>query len=146
MIGIDYIEDVADALENCLNQDGKRERVGDILGKQQVDWEFYKQMEKHGKTLLLTSWGDGLEGFALYVFYAHPHHPDALLGQCMFLIVRPEFRGKGIGRSLVRCAMVELKKKNCTHIVHNRRMAYDVGPLFAKIGFTKVEEMYVKEL
>jgi GNAT superfamily N-acetyltransferase len=147
MISMNRVEDFAEQLDRTLNHNYTRKRVEDQLGLQRVNWDFYKQSEANGMVLLLTAMHeDELVGFALYFVYVHPHHPEAKLGQCQFLIVVPKFRGQHLGRLLVEHAMPELKRRGCSHIIHNRRMAYDVVPLFTKIGFEKLEESYVKEL
>jgi len=146
-IAISRVEDFAERLDRTLNHNYTRKRVEDKIGLQRVNWDFYKQSEANGMILLMTAiHEDELVGFALYFMYVHPHHPEAKLGQAQFLIVTPKFRGQHLGRLLVQSAMPELKKRGCTHIVHNRRMAYDVEPLFPKIGFEKLEESYVREL
>ena len=144
---VDTIEDFAEQCDRCLNHNYTRVRVEDIVGRQKVNWDTYKKFEQAGAILLVTATHDDeLVGFALYVTYVHPHHPDAVLGQCQFLIVQPKMRGHGLGKALVEYAMPKLKERGCTHILHGRRMVYDVEPLFPKIGFTKFEETYVKEL
>jgi GNAT superfamily N-acetyltransferase len=147
IICIDRVEDIADRLDDTLNHYGARKRVEDIVGRQKVDWEFYKSLEAKGMTLLLTA-NDAskLAGFALYVTSVHHHHPDALIGFCQFLIVTPTYRSQGLGKRLVSFAEIELKRRDCTHIIHGRRMVYDVEPLFPKLGFVKFEETFVKEL
>jgi GNAT superfamily N-acetyltransferase len=147
IIGIDKVADVADKLDDCLNHYGTRDRVDDQIGLQRVKWSTYEQLEKEGIILLLTANDEGkLAGFALYIVYVHPNHPDAKIGHCQFLIVPPTYRRHGLGRRLIECAETELKKQHCTHIMHGRRMVYDVEPLFPKLGFEKFEESYIKEL
>ena len=144
---VNRIAEYADKCDAALNHNYTRVRVEDQLGKQLVNWSVYKAFEEKDMLLLITAEdGDELAGFAMYVLYIHPHHPYAHLGQCQFLIVQPKYRGKGLGRLLVEHAEIELKRRGCSHMTHNRRMAYDVDPLFPKIGFDKFEETYVKEL
>lgn len=87
-----------------------------------------------------------LAGFILYTVFVHPHHPDSMLGLCSFLIVDPRYRGQKLATRMIEYAMGELKRRGCTHIMHNRRMVYDVKPLFPKLGFDLFEESYIKEL
>ena len=146
-VSTNKLSDYALLCDATLNHNYTRVRVEDKLGRQEVNWNLYKRLEQDGNILLITAIDDKqLIGFAMYVTYVHPHHPDGKLGHCMFLIVPPQHRGKGLGKALVEYAMPQLKARGCTHILHNRRMAYDVVPLFPKLGFEKIEESYVKEL
>ena len=146
-LAVNLLNDYAAQCDRTLNHNYKRKRVADQLGRQDVNWDFYMQMEKFGNAMLVTAIdGQALVGFALYVIYVHPHHPDSKVGVASFLIVAPQYRGHGLGKTIVEFAMPELKKRGCTHIMHNRRMVYDVAPLFPKLGFEKIEETYVKEL
>jgi GNAT superfamily N-acetyltransferase len=147
-IAFGKVEDLAEQLDKALNHYGKRVRVEDKIGPQNVDWEVYKRFEREGAITLFTAFDDDkrLVGFAMYIVYTHPNHPAARIGHCQFLIVIPEFRGHGLGKMLVEIAMMKLKEQGCTHIIHGRRMVYDTVPLFTKMGFDKFEESYIKEL
>lgn len=147
LIDVNLLTEYAGRCDRCLNHDYKRVRVEDQIGRQDVNWEVYKRFEAEGATLLMTADDHGrLAGFVLYILYVHPNHPDAHLGHCQFLIVHPDYRGKGLGKTLIEAAEVELKKRNCTHVIHGRRMVYDIVPLFTKLGFEKFEESYIKEI
>jgi GNAT superfamily N-acetyltransferase len=146
-INVGKIAELADKCDATLNHNYTRVRVEDQLGLQRVNWQVYKTFEENGLLLLLTAMDeDELAGFALYVMCVHPNHPEAKIGYCQFLIVAPAWRGKGLGRTLIESAMAELRRHGCTHIIHNRRMVYDIVPLFTKLGFEKFEESYIKEL
>jgi GNAT superfamily N-acetyltransferase len=147
IIGVGKLTEMYEQLDECLNHGYTRERVEDQLGLQQVNWGGYEAFDKTNMVLLMTAKDDGkLAGFAMYIMYVHPNHPRAFIGHCQFLIVPPAYRGKGLGRKLIECAMSELKQRGCTHIIHGRRMVYDVEPLFTKLGFDKFEESYIKEI
>lgn len=146
-LDVNLISDYAEQCDRCLNHDYKRVRVEDQMGLQRVNWDFYKSLEEIGGAMLVTAIdGQALVGFDLYTTFVHPHHPNSKLGLCSFLIVHPNYRGQKLGSRMIEFAMPQLKKRGCTHIMHNRRMVYDVAPLFPKLGFEKIEETYVKEL
>lgn len=141
------ITEWADRCDRTLNHNYTRKRVEDTLGRQAVNWQSYVDFEKQNMLLLVTACeGDELAGFVLYLLYVHPHHPDAHIAHCTFLIVSPGHRGKGLGRKLIEYAVPILRDRKCTHIMHGRRMVYDVEPLFPKLGFVKFEESYVMEI
>lgn len=141
---------LADYVDRCaalLRGEYNRLRNPDALGESVVNWDIYRAFDDKDMLLLVVAEEDGkLAGFSLYVMYVHPHHPDKYLAQCQILAVEPEHRHKHVASTLIEHAELVLKKLTCTHMLHNARMAYYVSPLFPKLGFTKLEENYVKEL
>jgi GNAT superfamily N-acetyltransferase len=110
-------------------------------------WETYKDLERRGECKLFVAREDErLIGFALYVMQHHLHHADQYVAHCTMIGVRPEFRNKGIGRSLIQFAEEWLRNYGITHMVHHHRLIYNVTPLFESMGFKPEELGYVKEL
>jgi len=111
-----------------------------------IDWDTYRNMESTGHCCLFTAREEQLDGFVLYAVHRHLHHPTYNLAMCSILAVRPEARGRGLGRKLVEFAMPWLKTHGCTHIAHSFRMIYNTEPLFPKLGFKLIEQLYMREL
>jgi GNAT superfamily N-acetyltransferase len=111
-----------------------------------IDWDTYRRLEREGHCVLFTAREQQLDGFSLYVVNRHLHHPTYNVAACSILGVRPEVRGQGLGRKLIEFAIPWLKTRGCTHIAHAFRMIYDEEPLFPKLGFKLVEQLYMREL
>jgi len=112
-----------------------------------IDWDLYRKMEGTGHCCLFTAREETLDGFALYLVNKHIHHPTYNIAACAILGVRPEMRGRGLGKQLIEFAMPWLKTRGCTHITHSFRTIYDnTKPLFPKLGFKLVEQVYMREL
>ena len=111
-----------------------------------IDWDAYRKMAKSGHCCLFTDREEELRGFALYIVNTHLHHPLHNIAACSILGVRPELRGRGIGRGLIEFAMPWLRDRGCTHITHAHRMIYGDDTLFPKLGFKLLEQTYMKAL
>ena len=110
-------------------------------------WHTYQLLEDAGAVqLFIAKVHDRVIGFALYVVQEHLHHDGQNVAQCTMMGVRPEYRGRGIGRQLVEYAEGQLREAGATHMVHHHRTLYKVIPLFEHLGFKLAELEYVKEL
>ena len=63
---------------------------------------------------------------------------------CNTLATKVGHRGKGIGTKLVKAAESYLKLYHVHRIIHGYRTVYGTEPLFPKLGFKLIEQLYVK--
>jgi GNAT superfamily N-acetyltransferase len=111
------------------------------------NWSVYCALEHAGMLKLYTARNkDDLVGFVLYHVYPHLHHRTYMTAACDTLAVKPEQRGKGIGRALMEYAEPQLKKCDVKSITHQFRTCYTAKPLFPKLGYKLIEYGYLKEL
>lgn len=111
------------------------------------DWPFYLQAEADGKYVLITAReNDELIGYVDYYVNTHPHHKTVMFASCNTLATKLGHRGKGVGTKLVKAAEPLLQLYNVDCIVHGYRTVYDTEPLFPKLGFKLIEQIYVKVL
>lgn len=121
--------------------------IGTTIGEPPIDmdWDHYIEQEQLQQCVPITAREDEeLVGFAMYMVIMHPHHKTVRYALCDSLIVKPAYRNVGIGAKLVTAAEPLLKMYYVKWIVHAFRTAYDVEPLFPRLGFTLVEQSYVK--
>lgn len=113
-----------------------------------MNWGLYKKAEEVGNLLFFTARDDDkvMQGFSMYIVSFDPHYHNHKFAQCDILAVRPEWRGRGIGKWLVTHAELALKRHGVDRMIHRFRTIYDVEPLFTKLGFTEVERTYMKVL
>lgn len=110
-------------------------------------WKTYQRLENAEACKLFNAREkDELIGFALYVLQDHLHHEFQRVAHCTMIGVKPECRGKGIGRQLIEHAEDWFRQHGVTHMVHQHRTIYNVKPLFESMGFKLDELGYVKEL
>ena len=112
------------------------------------NWLLYRKLQESGALYVLEARhrGGSLMGFALYIVGDHPHHKGWRIAECDTLAVAYTARGAGIGKRLCKLGMDVLKNDNIHAVAHKFRTCYDTKPLFADLGFTCVEHVYVKEL
>jgi GNAT superfamily N-acetyltransferase len=110
-------------------------------------WRVYRELEQKNALFIVTARDDNiLLGFAMYLLLEHPQHGMMPYAFCNTLAVGVEHRGQGIATALVKDAEVRLKAIGMEMIVHGHRMIYKVAPLFPKLGFSLIEQIYMKVL
>jgi GNAT superfamily N-acetyltransferase len=112
-----------------------------------MNWEYYTEQEAAQQFVLITARVGAdkeLIGFAMYIVIMHPHHKTVRFAICDILAVKLGYRDVGIGSKLVKAAEPLLKMYYVKQIVHQCRTVYDVEPLFPKLGFTLIEQSYMK--
>jgi ribosomal protein S18 acetylase RimI-like enzyme len=147
-IGVGTIEDDAYEVGELVRDYYTRTIASHGMRPLAFKWNTYKELEKRGECTLFTMRdNEDLVGFALYIIQDHLHHEKQRVAHCTMIGVKPEYRGRGIGRALIVFAEEAwFKKRGITHMVHHHRTIYNVTPLFESMGF-KLEELgYVKEL
>lgn len=110
-----------------------------------MNWDYYAEQEAAQQFILITAREDeDLVGFAMYIIIMHPHHKTVRFAICDILAVKLGYRNVGIGTKLVTAAEPLLKMYYVKQIVHQCRTVYNVEPLFLKLGFTLIEQSYMK--
>lgn len=110
-------------------------------------WHIYYRLSLDRNLLILVARDDGvLCGVNMYILMEHPHHIGLMMAECDSLATAPAYRGKGIGRSLVSLGEKVLRNMGIQRVVHRYRTVYDAEPLFPKVGYTLVEQVYTKDL
>lgn len=114
----------------------------------EFDWPGYLRAERGGATLLITArMDDHMIGFVLYLIIRHPHHMSMSMAMCDMIGVRPEYRGAGLGGSLMEVGEQCLTDMGIDTILHMYREIYgDTIPLFVKRGYVPFERAYIKKL
>lgn len=113
-----------------------------------LDWDHYHALEAQDILLLVTARDpeDKLVGMNLYIIGAHPHYKNDKWAFCDTLAVDPDYRGQGIGKTLVKSSMLLLKERGVRYTAHGYRALYNTEPLFTRLGFMVMDHTYVKEL
>lgn len=117
----------------------------------EFNWDVYANLARNHALMVITAreaeWPDTLLlGFGLYILLDHPHHKDLLVAECDSLSVRPEARGRGIARGIVREAEDALRAIGVDKLIHRHRHCYGADPLFPKLGFEAAETVWQKDL
>lgn len=112
----------------------------------EFDWMVYVTIQD--KMVITTARDDAgaLIAFAFYIVMPHVHHASTLVAECDSIIVRPDQRGRGIGKVLYSFTENLLRAMNVRYITQRYRVVYGVEPMFPKLGFTLEEHVYIKRM
>jgi len=124
-----------------------RTNAQDGIPKLEMHWPFFLKLDKAERLWLCTARDEGkLVGVGMYILGVHPQHKTRHYAMCNTLGVNPDYRGKGIGTSLVEYAEAQLREKGISMMIHGHRVIYKTEPLFTKLGFVETERMFMKVL
>ena len=126
----------------------RRENNHDGMPPLEMDWPVYMQMNEQGILKLYTAenFRHDLVGFVMYYIHPHLHHKGVTVASSDILAVHLDMRGKGVGKALLEYAEPRLKELGVKFIAHRFRTAYDVEPLFPKLGYNLIERGYLKDI
>lgn len=111
------------------------------------DWPAYMTLQEHGHLVATTVRLHGLLiGFTIYIVMTLPHHKTKTVAECDCIAVDPAFRNVGIGRKLYTFNEDILRSMNVDIIIQRYRVCYGAEPIFPKLGFKHIEQLYMKEL
>lgn len=111
------------------------------------NWRHYQQLQEAGALLILTARIDGnLAGYVMYIIAEHPHHMGTVFATCDTLATDLEYRGFGVGSSLLKAAEAWFVGTDVKVILHGHRLCYSAKPLFPKHGYKLREQFYMKGL
>lgn len=114
------------------------------------NWDQFLTLERNGQIVCVTAREQGmLVGIVFYIVSMHPQHRTWKVALCNTLAVAPKFRGKDIGRRLMRVAEPILKRQGVarvTHMYRNDAYGNSVTPIFVNEGYTARETAYSKDL
>lgn len=110
-----------------------------------VDRQAYTTMEDQGMFVCFTAReGSKLYGYASYFLHNHPHYKTIRYGLNDALYIRPERRGQGIGRELIRFCEEELISLGAQVVTLNIKQVLNWGDLATSEGYEPVEVAWQK--
>lgn len=125
----------------------ERTQASENLPELDIDWPTYIDLERNGNLLVVGAYDDKhLVGFVMYLITKNLHHRTMLNAWCDILAVRPEHRGRHLGRHLMAVAEKRMRDLNVYYINHQFRIDYETKPLFDKLGYDVIEHTYRKRI
>ncbi len=119
-----------------------------IIGKLNIDKDFYAMLEEHGLLFFVTIRDDVgmLVGYSLYVMDNISHYKGIKCAKNDVLYVHPNWRRGLLVVGFVREAEKMLKAEGIDLILHTTKPSREAGRLFTRMGYEKVETVYGKRL
>jgi GNAT superfamily N-acetyltransferase len=111
------------------------------------DWELYAAAEKLGKLHVVTARDDKkLIGYNLHFVSPHPHYKTTLFAQNDIIYLKPEYRGSGAGKELIRIADEKLKALGVKIAYLHIKTEHDFSSLARREGYVEIEKIYERVL
>ena len=133
-------------LMNDMPRPAERER----LLPMRVDWLAFRRLSAADGVVLVTArdveQGGRLAGFLLYIVVPNMHHIGTVVAACDFLVVADNMRGMGLAGRMMQVAEPILRARGVKLVTHLFCVCYNAEPLFPKLGYTLIEQSYLKEL
>jgi len=111
------------------------------------DYDTYEILDNAGALHLVMVRSDGvLIGYHSFVIRPHIHSRRTLTAFADVYYVAPEHRKGTIGIRLFTFAEKTLKDRGVRQIYNATTKIVDNGPIFRRLGYTHIEDVYVKEI
>lgn len=109
--------------------------------------KYYKELfDANSYCLFQVRYDDKLVGYSGFFIYSPPQHLQALHAKQDILYLTPEIRGQGIGTKFIEYSDVCFKEMGCTHVLQCVPNKSDWGLLLERIGYHKLESIYLRSL
>lgn len=109
-----------------------------------VQWTALLELEKQGKTVLITVRHDGkLIGYSGFTLNKHFHY-KIITAYNDVIFVHPDYRKKAIGLQLIKQSESVLKKAGADKIKWHMKPEKSFGIVLKRMGYIQEEEIYGK--
>ena len=113
-----------------------------------IDWDTYRQLEDLGILYVFVVYdGTDIAGYAFYI--RAPHHPHDRSMQYAIqdtFYVAPEYRGKGVGLTLLAFVEAYLHHEGVDLITQAAKPGSGFNKVLKQRGYEHTENMYLKRL
>ena len=140
----DFIPEFDVLLEPHMTEINITQRFG---FKFKPDYQQYIKMQEFGVLVVLTCRNDKeLVGYTVFNIFPSIRFPDCKMAKEDLYYIKPEFRGKGLGKQLFIETEKLLKKKGVDQIVFTTKTYQDYSPIFESLGYEFYEKHFIKKL
>ena len=111
------------------------------------NYQQYIKMQEYDALVVLTCRSDKeLIGYTVFNIYPSIRYPDCKMAREDLYYIKPEFRGKGLGKQLFIEIEKLLKAKGANQIVFTTKTYQDYSPIFEDLGYQFYEKHFIKKL
>ena len=116
-----------------------------ICGPLDVNEDVYRLLEQSGALHITTAREQGrLVGYAAYIVGANAHYKTRIMAEADVFYMHPSQRRGTAGIRLLKAAEAALHARGAHIIVNKVKVSHDVGPIFARMGYHHVENVWMK--
>ncbi len=112
--------------------------------KLEPDWSKYIELEARGELYFCTARDieNELIGYFIALIGPHLHYKSSLTATTDIFFIRSDHRGGKAGYNLIKQVIADMKDRGVQRFFIGCKVKHDLGPLFAKLGFTHVENYH----
>ena len=113
------------------------------------DRDLYERIENAGNLRVFTVRVAGaLVGYCILTVGTNPHYTAVRMAHQDVLFLLPEFRRGGVGIALLRTVERDLRAEGVQCIAQRTKARRDLhlGPLFARLGYAEMDQVWLKRL
>jgi GNAT superfamily N-acetyltransferase len=112
-----------------------------------INWDSYTSADQTGHYHLITARHlDQLIGWAGYFVYEHMRHRGYQIAREDWYYVKPQYRNRGIGRSIFTAAESTLRQRGVDRIIMSCKTTHDYTDLIQDLGYQQHEKNFTKAL
>lgn len=115
---------------------------GEVIAPQ---FELLKILEEKGHLFIFTARDEkqSLQGYAVFTLAPHFHYSRIKIASSTLLYMRPETRGHGV--SFIRFCDESMKNLGADGIQYSVTDQKDFSPVLKRMGFKKLETLYIRK-
>lgn len=112
------------------------------------DWTTYEALEQAGALRIFTVRDEyrALIGYAVFAVHRNPHYRGSLQATQDILFLDKPWRGRTIGYRFLAWCDDQLRDEGVQVVRHHFKVAHDLGPIFARLGYEDEDRIVVKRL
>ena len=111
-----------------------------------ADLVLYVRAAYNGGIAFYTVRDEGeLVGYAVYWIRRHPHY-NLMIADQDILFLRRDLRNGRVGLKLIKFSEAKLKERGINVVTQRTKKHFDLGKLYAYLGYSLQEEVYTKEI
>lgn len=109
--------------------------------------EIYRLLDKKGHLIAVTAReGEKLVGYCSFILAPSFHYLGVLNAEIDCFFLQKKYRKGLSGIRLLKSGEKACKERGATHIVQKCKVCQDLSPILERMGYEKIEYVFLKEV
>lgn len=111
------------------------------------DYKRYIKLDEAGMFVIITCRDEGkLIGYCIFSMFPHIRYQSCKFAIEDLYYIKPEYRGKGLGKKLFIVTEEALKEKGVNQVVFSTKTYQDYSKVFESLGYQFFEKNFTKRI
>ena len=111
------------------------------------DYKRYVKLDEAGVFVAVTCRDDGkLIGYCVFSIFPHIRYQACKFAKEDLYYIKPEYRGRGLGKTLFIVTEEALKDAGVNQVVFSTKTYQDYSPVFESLGYQFFEKNFTKRI